>query len=477
MAKLLRWLLTVAGILLAGGVSANDTALLVSGGLASARREHPSIRMASADIHARLYNGYSLVQCDYVFRNEGAATTVEMGFPSLPGYGDIAEQRLAPPLQEFRTWVDGKWARTRQVQDAGSQQKPGRRWYVKQVAFAEGQERQVRVTYRQPNGQVADGTQFFPYALQTGSSWHGPIGAVKVGVLWCEDWDWAPYPRPWEQGEWQAQPNFSDFRWSATEIEPEFDLRFDFAPGWQQLYVDGYRLHDWGTVDVRVVPNQVYLAARTLARVLQATVEYDARRRRARFHLDGGRRYEVAVGSAQGLLDGQPLAGRDDRAYEQRGTMWVPTTALLHALGWRHTAFYPDCIMRLWSGRPEAWEAQVQGLARDLPPEDLYLARQDGVLLAEIRPLLKAIGEVAGGETRLDDAGPESDFRLLRKRHDFRFSWGQTRAWREEQPYELPVAPYLAAGDRGMAPAAAFLAGLGVRCEYDKEKRLLTLSE
>ncbi len=477
MARLYPAVLMVWGVLLAGTGQANDTALLMSGGLASAMQEHPSICMVSAKIHARIYNGYSLVQCDYVFRNEGPATTVAMGFPSLPGYGDITEQRVAPPLEEFRTWVDGERASTREVRDAGSGQKPGRRWYVKQVPFSAGQQRQVRVTYRQPNGQVADGTQFFPYALRTGASWHGPIGLLKVGVLWCEDWDWAPYPRPWDQGEWEAQPFFNDFRWSGTELEPDFDLRFDFAPGWQQLHVDGYRLYDWGTVDVRTTPNQVYLAARTLARVLQATVEYDGRRRQARFHLDGGRRYEVGVGSHQTFLDGQPLAGHQDAAYEERGTMWVPTTDLLHALGWRHTAFYPDCIMRLWSGRPEAWEAQVQGLDRDEPPEDLYLARQDGVLLAEIRPLLLAIGGVAGGETRLDDAGPEADFRLLRKMHDLRFSWGQTRAWREEQPYELPVAPYIAAGDRGMAPAEALLAGLGVRCEYDEEKKLLTLAE
>lgn len=477
MAKLCPALLMLWGLVLAGAGWANDTALLVSGGLASTMREHPSIRMVSAEIHAKIYNGYSLVQCDYVFRNEGPATTVEMGFPSLPGYGDIPEQRVAPLLQAFRTWVDGRSVSTRQVRGPGSRQKPGRRWYVKQVPFAAGQERQVRVTYQQPHGHVSDGTQFFPYALQTGASWHGPIGSVKVWLLWSEEWDWAPYPRPWDQGEWESQPFLNDFRWSATELEPNFDLRFDFAPGWQQLYVDGYRLYDWGTVDVRVVPSQVYLTARTLARVLQATVEYEARRRQARFHLDGGRRYEVAVGQQQAFLDGQPLAGHHDAAYEEGGTMWVPTTDLLHALGWRHTAFYPDCIMRLWSGRPEAWEAQVQRLDRDRPPEDLYLARQNGVLLAEIRPLLKAIGEVAGGETRLDDAGPEADFRLLRKEHDFRFSWRQTRAWREEQPYQLPVAPYIAAGDRGMAPAEAFLAGLGVHCEYDEEKKLLTLSE
>ncbi len=478
MNRYLPWWVAVCGLVLGTAAGANDTALLVRGGLASAMREHPSIRMVAAEIHADIFNGYSLVRCDYLFRNEGEATTVTMGFPSLPGYGDIQEQAVAPPLADFRTWVDGAEVSTRQVREAGSVKQPGRRWYVKEVAFAAGQERQVRDTYRQPNGRVSDGTQFFPYVLSTGASWHGPIGAVRVGVLWGEDWEWTPYPRPWEQGEWEQQPNFDDFRWSADELEPDFDLRFDFAPGWQQLYVDGYRTYDWGTVDVRVLPTEVYITARTLARVLGAVLTYAARRHAAQFEMRGGRWYEAQAGSRVAALDGEPVRGHAESApYEEAGTMWVPVGDLLHALGWEKVAHYPECVLRIRTGAPEAWEAEVQGLARDLAPEAIYLARQDGVLLGEIRPLLTAIGEVSGGETRLDDAGPEADFRLLRGLHDFRFSWGQTRAWREEQPYELPVAPYINAVNRGMAPVEAFLAGFGLRAEYDEEKKLLTVSE
>ena len=60
---------------------ANDSALLLSGGLAAPMEEHPSIHMVSAEITVDLYNGHSRVQCDYLFRNEGPATTVTMGFP------------------------------------------------------------------------------------------------------------------------------------------------------------------------------------------------------------------------------------------------------------------------------------------------------------------------------------------------------------------------------------------------------------
>lgn len=477
MRRCLPWSLILCGVLLAGAAGANDTALLMSGGLASAMGEHPSIRMVSAEIHADIHDGYSLVQCEYVFRNEGAATVVSMGFPSLPGYGDIKEQQVAPPLQDFRTWVDGEEVATRQVRERGTAKAPGRRWYVKEVAFAAGQERQVRDTYRQPNGQVSDGTQFFPYALQTGASWHGPIGALKVVFLWSEDWAWTPYPRQGRQPAWEQQPNFSDLRWSATEIEPEFDLRLDFAPGWQQVYVDGYRLHHWGTVDVRVMPSEVYVAARTLARVLQATLSYDEARHRARFDLSGGRRYEIQAGRHQAFLDGQPLREYQEAAYEERGKLWVPTNELLFALGWEHTAVYPDCVLRLSSGRPEAWEAQVQGLARDLAPEPIYLARQNGVLMGEVRALVDAIEGVKGEQMGPGFAAPVLDYRLTRGLHDFRFAWGQVRAWSSRQFLELPTAPYIAAGDTGMAPVEAFLAGLGLRGGYDEEKKLLTMAE
>ena len=467
----------VIGLCAAPGrpAGANDSALLRSGGLAAPMEEQPSIHMVSAEITVDLYNGHSRVQCDYLFRNEGPATTVTMGFPSLPGYGDIVEQQVAPELEQFYTWVDGQEVGTRQVREARTGETAGRRWYTKQVAFAAGQERRVRDAYRQPNGRVAGGPQFLPYALSTGASWHGPIGNVQVRAQWRETWEWTPYPHHTEGPAWVSQPDFRELRWQATDLEPDFDLRLDFAPGWQQVSIDGYHVHYWG-LDVRVLPEEVYVSAVTLAELLTATLTYNARRHEAQFKLSRGRQYMARAGHRP-VLDGTPLGPEGGAVpYEEDGVMWVPLTELLSALGWKMTPVYPDCRLEVLTGRPVVWQAQVQG-PEWRAPWDIYLAREQGLLLGEIRPLIEVIEGLEGQMMAPNATAPVLDYQLTLGARDFRFSWDRTRAWCGGRFLELPVAPYISASRSGMAPVEALCEALGLQCEYDEAKKLLTVSE
>jgi hypothetical protein len=387
---------------------------------------------------------------------------------------------VAPPLQEFRTWVAGQEVDTRQFAEARTGGRPGRRWYVKQVAFAAGQQRQIRDSYFQPNGEVSDGTQFFPYALQTGASWHGPIGSLTVRLHWAESWEWAPYPERSKQPTWERQPSFSDLVWSAREIEPDFNLRLDFAPGWQALYVDGYPVGQFGRVQVRPEPTQTYVAARSLAEVMQATCEWEWRRRMARFDLSGGRRYLVPRGSHVTRLDGHPLMQDQDAAYEQHGTLWVPISPILHALGWKWITLHPEGELRVETGGPVAWEAEVWGPERDLPKESLYLARQNGVLMGELRPLIKAIprAKLPADNEHASYPGWQGDVRITRPpAHDLRLRWGKTAAWVDGKPYQLPAAPYISPADTGMVPVQAFCQALGLTATYSEENKTVTVGE
>lgn len=465
--------------LLPGLALANDTALSVRGGLAGAMSEHPSIRMVTALITADLHNHYSLVQCEYLFRNEGPATTVSMGFPSLPGYGDVPDLEVAPELRDFRSWIDGKPVATRQVQQAKQEGEDARRrWYVKEVPFAPGQERKVRNSYRQPNGHVSTGEQFLPYVLSTGASWHGPIGSVEVRVRWAEGWYWEPHPDREEEVSWQSQPDPGEYRWTATNLDPRFDLRFEFLPGWQGGSVDG---HPWPYLfprpSMRVTATEVYFAARALAELLQATVTYDGRSHTATFALPRGRRYVVRAGTAPALLDGTPVREYQEAvAYEEDGAMWVPANDLFHALGWQMTTDLSDCSVRLLTGRPVAWEAEIQAPGHDYT-SPIHLTRRNGVLMGEVGVLQQEISDVAGRMMTPQCSAPVLDYQLLHGAHDFRFSWDRTRAWSDGRFLELPAAPYISAAGTGMAPVQAVCEALGLTCTYDEAKKLLTVRQ
>jgi len=133
------------------------------------------------------------VDCRFVFRNDGPACTVRMGFPdSGRGGSDPSEiesetgRKSNGTFRSFTSYVDGKRVSTTIDRDGESK---GNLWHVKVVHFNRGQTVNVRDVYRtivssqvnvSPGYQGGNFSTF--YVLRTGASWAGKIGRAEVVV-------------------------------------------------------------------------------------------------------------------------------------------------------------------------------------------------------------------------------------------------------------------------------------------------------
>jgi hypothetical protein len=177
------FLLTVSSIAL---TYADDGYVENLGGSVYLMKGHSTIRMVSEEVHMKALTAE--VTADFVFRNEGKATKVLMGFPEgRPAVGKSI-------FSFYKTWVDGKPVKARILPNHVVNYKYGIaiNWRVKEVPFARGQTRRVRVQYKSTpftfyaNGED-DEVEVSPYplashmyVLQTGASWKGTIGRVRV---------------------------------------------------------------------------------------------------------------------------------------------------------------------------------------------------------------------------------------------------------------------------------------------------------
>lgn len=170
-----------------GGIAFGGTPRLLSG--------HPTVAMESEVVTMTVGERAATVDCRFVFRNDGPACTVRMGFPDAgDGSADPDEEHAAdylkyPPkalFTSFRSWVDGQAAPTQLIRS----NEPGHFWHAKTVRFPAHSRVRVRDLYTVPlgggvvgttNNQVIFGAETM-YVLHTGASWHGPIGRAEVIV-------------------------------------------------------------------------------------------------------------------------------------------------------------------------------------------------------------------------------------------------------------------------------------------------------
>lgn len=150
-------------------------------GSAAPLNKHTTVRMVWERIYIKAdwksdKKGMFKVHCHFVFKNEGPATNVEMGFPEY----NEDESEVKTQFTGFKSWVDGKPVKTQFV--------PGHRpeaqvddnyvnWHTKNVHFNAGQTRNVVDEYEAPY-QDETGIQ---YILRTGRDWKGKkIGESTV---------------------------------------------------------------------------------------------------------------------------------------------------------------------------------------------------------------------------------------------------------------------------------------------------------
>ena len=167
---------------------ANDGSL-EWGGSPQLLSSHPNVAMQSEVITMNIGAQNVTVDCRFVFKNHGKATTVRMGFPD-EGSGATAfeadsedpKPKTAPTgFTSFKSWVDGAPTKTTAVRSSRS----GLTWHTKSVRFPAQSTRIVRDLYTVPiGGQMGAGMYYrqASYTLHTGASWRGPIGRSEIIV-------------------------------------------------------------------------------------------------------------------------------------------------------------------------------------------------------------------------------------------------------------------------------------------------------
>lgn len=229
-------------LLLAAHAVANDAAISGEGGrMARLDRENTSIQMVREKIVMDFppsKNEEYIVTADFVFRNQGAATTVTMGFPEGGG-GDISSKWFEhrSGFQTFSTWVDGFRAHAQRLPVKISKSSGGyQTHWVKRVRFGKGQTRRVRVRYRSEQGGISNGTRFATYDF-TGGNWKGEVeeSTLLVKFRRAGAW-WLDNPRAAagkaKNPVTQRSGNRLFYRWRHWQAQGNFFLNyFSTLPG------------------------------------------------------------------------------------------------------------------------------------------------------------------------------------------------------------------------------------------------------
>jgi|GEM_PF-1491947 len=191
-----------------------------------------TVRMVSEIVRIdRLPEGR--VRARFVFRNEGPATTVMMGFPASATGADTSANEAK--LGHFRSWVDGHEVKTRWVLGKTEEQDyPA--WYVKKVRFARGQTRIVEDSYTGGGGNTSNGFLSFGYVLSTGGSWKGKIDRAQIRL---ELGPLANYSPLQIGGHWHR--NGDTVSWDLKSIKPDTkdDINIQWYPSFRNVYIDG----------------------------------------------------------------------------------------------------------------------------------------------------------------------------------------------------------------------------------------------
>ena len=465
--------LLLGGLLWAGLCSAphaDDAWVSVVGGAAKLMQGHPSIAMESCRVEGMVGADSTQVRCEFVFLNDGPPTTVTMGFPA---WAYAAEEKV-PSLAGFRSWVDGK-AVTVRGRTESPEDGPPVRWYTKDIEFAAGQRRTVRDEYVQPHFQQIGGPWAFPYELNTGASWHGPIGHVEIIVQWTGPYHWGGTGEPPGFAGWQVAPDGRQLRLVRENLEPtsDDDIWLSFHRGWPDLTCDGVRLAggveaascrvDWG--------DEIWMPADALGRILQSDDTWERARRRVRLVTKAGQSVEFRVGRSTVAVSGQPVP-LPAAPYLDRDRTWLPVSEILPRLGLRFEVDASAQSVHVFTGGPVAqqvrgrWDPPVE----DEEPARVYLVWVDGTLLADADGLVDAVPELYFGDAQ------ESALVLERGPRVLKLALGAKQAELGGELIELPTGPYRSVSGSWMVPLEAVCGAFGVQYRYDEPAATLVLS-
>ncbi len=209
---------------------ANDSAVSGVGGTVRPMENHPSIRMVEEEIRVKLPE--RTVETRFVFRNEGPATSVLMGFPE-EGYGDIVPARTG--FRYFRSSLDGRPIKTDRRVASETNDHQYHFWWVKRVPFGRNQTRTVTNSYQSGLAEDSLGNNWFTYVLETGAPWKGKIGKARIVVDVSglrEKW-----PVSFKPSGYVRQGH--KVIWDLRDIEPKENIHVDWFDAYLNVKVNG----------------------------------------------------------------------------------------------------------------------------------------------------------------------------------------------------------------------------------------------
>ena len=181
--NLLRIMITITLLTLASLVWANDGAMSGEGGsVCFIHGKHTSIRMVREWVNMDVYPDDYHVKVQFIFQNDGPATTVTMGFPERGG-GDGVDGKRSGFLS-FHTWVDGSEVKAERKLHSTEEEEDYLAFWVKTVHFAQHQQRIVRVEYVASQGYSEDAgfnDSNISYDF-TGGNWKGEVEESDMSV-------------------------------------------------------------------------------------------------------------------------------------------------------------------------------------------------------------------------------------------------------------------------------------------------------
>ncbi|MDF2545271.1 MAG: hypothetical protein K0R93_169 [Anaerosolibacter sp.] len=209
------------------------------------------VEMLSEKIDIEVQGDYSLVRCEFLFRNTGEKETITVGFPA---YGTLPplEHRAAfeddEKLYDFQTYVDGQEVKTvikEGLKEEGNNQGSMyyANWHVWEMTFDKGQERRVINTYRIKNAYDSIGGKTIKYILDTGATWKNKIGYGKVNVHFDQKMD----PQNWSIIDYQGYENHPNVKvkvypennqilWEFFDVEPDFNIGLYYQEPMERQY-------------------------------------------------------------------------------------------------------------------------------------------------------------------------------------------------------------------------------------------------
>ncbi|MCL4424253.1 MAG: DUF4424 domain-containing protein [Firmicutes bacterium] len=127
------------------------------------------------------------VDATFVFRNTGPACRVLMGFPE--GVPETERKNFGDDLglHDFKTWIDGQSIPAEREKGSPPGQDSGRAkqypyWWTWELPFGVREAHQVRNSYWVKNHSWSNSSVLTGYVLETGASWKGSIGKVRVSL-------------------------------------------------------------------------------------------------------------------------------------------------------------------------------------------------------------------------------------------------------------------------------------------------------